>query len=233
MQMLQNNLLLHHAALHSTAMAVDLFEQCNRKRDAFNIKVSRCLIMISCEMYREVIDMSEQLLSEREHLDPIALCNIMRSAASANYFIGTEADNQESLAYLHQALGLHEEVLRIANNFQISKFELISHTNIAIINACLGRAEQTTYHLLKIEGMQVDAQNVNPNWIYWIRFCDALLLCQSKEFEQGWLQLQQLESELQVLDLNAAAVHDSVCAKLLCLDGAGVSLILRSMPACV
>ncbi len=215
LQLLQNSLLLHHAALHSNAMAVDLFEQCNRKRDAFNIKVSRCLIMISCEMYREVIEMSEQLLSEREHLDPIALCNILRSAASANYFLGTEVDNAESTSYLHQALGLHEEVLRIAKNFQISKFELISHTNIAIINASLGRAEQTTYHLLKVEGMQVDAQNINPNWIYWIRFCDALLLCQSKEHEQGWVKLQQLESELRGLDLNAATVHDSVLRKII------------------
>ncbi len=215
MQHLQNSLLLHHAALHSTAMAVELFEQCDRKRDAFNIKVSRCLIMISCEMYREVIEMSEQLLSEREHLDPIALCNILRSAASAHYFIGTESDNQDSETCLLKALDLHQEVLRIANNFQIPKFELISHTNIAIVNACLGRAEPTTYHLLKIEGMQVDAKNVSPHWIFWIRFCDTLLLCQSKEFEKGWLQLQQLELELQSLDLNAAAVHDSVLRKLI------------------
>lgn len=215
MQLLQNNLLLHHAALHSTAMAVDLFEQCDRQREAFAIKVSRCLIMIPCEMYREVIEMGEQLLREREHLDPVDLCNILRSSASANYFLGIEADDQHSVPYLQTALELHDQCLRTATDYQIHKFELISHTNIAIINACLGRREPTTYHLLKIEGMQAQANKVNVSWAYWLRFCDALLLCESREFEQGWQALILLSNELNDLDLSTAAVYDSVLRKLI------------------
>ncbi|WMW81438.1 HAMP domain-containing sensor histidine kinase [Undibacterium cyanobacteriorum] len=215
MQLLQNNLLLHHAALHSNAMAVELFEQCDRKREAFTTKVSRCLIMVPCEMYREVIEMGEQLLREREHLDPVALCNILRSSASANYFLGIETDGDQHQQFLQTALSLHEECLRIAKGYQIHKFELISHTNIAIINAYLGRREPTTYHLLKIEGMQVNANKVNPSWGYWLRFCEALLLCESPEFERGWEALIALDLELRKLDLSTAAVHDSVLRKII------------------
>ena len=83
MQLLQMNLSLHHAALHSTANAVEMFELCERPHDALNMRVSRCSVMIHCEMYREVIAISEQLLAQRDALTPLTICTLLRSTASA------------------------------------------------------------------------------------------------------------------------------------------------------
>ncbi len=217
MQQLQMNLSLHHAALHSTANAVEMFELCERPQDALNMRVSRCSVMIHCEMYREVIAMSEQLLLQREHLTPLTICNLLRSTASAYYFIGNESDGTFAQRAWENALALHEECLEMARCNHIKRYVLISHTNIAILNATLGRSKETTYHLLKIEQMQFEMNMVHPSWPFWVRFCEVQLLCQSAEYQLGWNGLLILAEELKRQDLTMASVFDAVLRKIVSL----------------
>lgn len=217
MQLLQMNLSLHHAALHSTANAVEMFELCERPYDALNMRVSRCSVMIHCEMYREVITMSEQLLAQRDSLTPLTICTLLRSTASAYYFIGNESDGVLAQRAWENALVLHEECLEVAQRDQIKRYVLISHTNIAILNATLGRSKETTYHLLKIEQMQFEMNMVHPSWPFWVRFCEVQLLCQSAEYQLGWNGLLILAEELKKQDLTMASVFDAVLRKIVTL----------------
>lgn len=214
MQLLQMNLSLHHAALHSTANAVEMFELCERPHDALNMRVSRCSVMIHCEMYREVIAMSEQLLAQRDSLTPLTICTLLRSTASAYYFIGNESDGVLAQKAWENALALHEECLDLALSNQIKRYVLISHTNIAILNATLGRSKETTYHLLKIEHMQFETNMVHPSWPFWVRFCEVQLLCQSAEYQLGWNSLLVLAEDLKKQDLTMASVFDAVLRKI-------------------
>ncbi|MBR7800983.1 sensor histidine kinase [Undibacterium fentianense] len=217
MQAIQIQLQLHYAALHSTAMAAETFEHCGRTKDAMSMRVSRCLVMIHCEMYREIIEMSEVLLQNRTLLDDVALCNLLRSSASAYYFLGNEAEGIAARNAWISALKLHQECLTIAQAARIEKFILIAHTNIAILSASLGLRQETAEHLLQIEGMQKQAEHINISWSYWIRYCEALLLCQSAEFDKGWKALLALEQELQLLDIRTAPVRDAVLKKIVSL----------------
>ncbi|MBC3873920.1 sensor histidine kinase [Undibacterium flavidum] len=214
MQLIQISLQLHHAALHSTAMAAEMFEHCARPRDAMSMRVSRCLIMIHCEMYREVIAMSETLLKQRELLDTIALVNLLRSSASAYYFLGNETDGDEAKLAWSNSLNLHQECLRIAQQARIDKFILISHTNIAVLSASLGMRKETNEHLLYVEGMQGLAESINISWSYWIRYCEILLLCQGAEFNHGWQLLLALANELATDNMVTAPVQDAVFKKI-------------------
>lgn len=223
MQLIQINLQLHHAALHSTAMAADMFEQCGRPRDAMSMRVSRCLVMVHCEMYREVIEMSDALLKQRQLFEPLALINLLRSTASAHYFLGNETEsegedkNDDANSAWRTALKLHQECLQIAQRAQLDKFVLIAHTNIAILSASLGLRAATTEHLLHIEGMQQLAESINISWPYWIRYCEALLLCQGAEFDQGWQSLLVLSEELNTANMVTAPVQEAVLKKIVSL----------------
>ena len=217
MQLLQMNLSLHHAALHSTANAVEMFELCERPHDALNMRVSRCSVMIHCEMYREVIAISEQLLAQRDALTPLTICTLLRSTASAYYFIGNESEGALAQRAWENALALHEECLEMAQRTQIKRYVLISHTNIAILNATLGRSKETTYHLLKIENMQFESNMVHPSWPFWVRFCEVQLLCQSAEYQLGWQGLLNLAEDLKKQDLTMASVFDAVLRKIVSL----------------
>lgn len=217
MQLLQMNLSLHHAALHSTANAVEMFELCERPQDALNMRVSRCSVMIHCEMYREVIAMSEQLLAQREVLTSLTICTLLRSTASAHYFIGNESEGELAQKAWENALALHEECLELAQRSQIKRYILISHTNIAILNATLGRSKETTYHLLKIENLHVESNMVHPSWPFWVRFCEVQLLCQSAQYQLGWAGLLNLAEELKKQELNMASVFDAVLRKIVSL----------------
>lgn len=217
MQLLQMNLSLHHAALHSTANAVEMFELCERPQDALNMRVSRCSVMIHCEMYREVIAMSEQLLAQREALTSLTICTLLRSTASAYYFIGNESEGELAQKAWENALALHEECLELAQRSQFIRYVLISHTNIAILNATLGHSKETTYHLLKIESLHVETNMVHPSWPYWVRFCEVQLLCQSAQYQLGWTGLLHLAAELKKQDLTMASVFDAVLRKIVSL----------------
>jgi signal transduction histidine kinase len=217
MQAIQINLQLHHAALHSTAMAAEMFDHCGRTRDAMSMRVSRCLVMIQCEMYAEVIDMSKTLLLQRELLEPVALGNLLRSTASAYYFIGNELDGEDAKQAWINSLNLHKECLQVGQQTQLDKFILISHTNIAILSASLGLREDTTEHLLYVEGMQHLADNINISWSSWIRYCEALLMCQSAEFNKGWQALLDLAEELHTDNMLTAPVQEAVLKKIISL----------------
>nr|WP_315467572.1 HAMP domain-containing sensor histidine kinase [uncultured Undibacterium sp.] len=217
MQLIQINLQLHSAALHSTAMAAEMFELCGRAQDAISLRVSRCLVMIHCEMYREVLEMSGSLLEHREQLDPMALVNLLRSTASAYYFLGNDTEGTEARSAWINSLQLHKECLQVAQQAHIDKFILISHTNIAILCASLGLREETTEHLLHVEGMQRQADHINNSWSYWIRYCEALLMCQGAEFEKGWQSLLAMAEELEKLDIRTAPVQDTVLKKIVSL----------------
>lgn len=213
-QMIQIRLQLYYAALHSTAMAVELFESCGRKFDAINMQISSCQLMIYCEMYREVLNMSTQILAARQFLHPIALCNILRSTASANYFLGIEAPDDLARTYWEQSLRLHEEYLAIAESNAFQQFVLIAHTNIAIVNAWLGRSAATNLHLSQIQDTQSTVDIINASRPYWLRFCRILLQCQNEdnpqEVESGWHALRALADELRDTNLMTAAVQDAV-----------------------
>ncbi|MBY0573429.1 MAG: hypothetical protein K2P84_07085, partial [Undibacterium sp.] len=196
LQLLQINQELYHAALHSTAMAVEMFEHCGRKKDALSMRVSRCLVMVHCEMFKEVIEMSSAILLDRALLTPNALCNILRSLGSANYFLGNSCDDEQAILYWRQSLEAHEACLVVAEEYALRRFTIIAHTNIAVLSACLGLRSSTTHHLLKIEGMQDTADQINPSWPYWLRYCEVLLQCQSAEHEQGWLALLRLSKNI-------------------------------------
>lgn len=217
MQLIQMHLQLHSAALHSTAMAAEMFEHCGRTRDAISMRVSRCLVMIHCEMYGEVLEMSKSLLNHRELLDPIALANLLRSTASAYYFIGNESEGESAKIAWINSLQLHKECLQIAQQTQIDKFILIAHTNIAILCASLGLRDETTEHLLHVEGMQQHADRINTSWSYWIQYCEALLMCQGAEYEKGWHALLALSERLRTLDIRTAPVLDAVLKKVVSL----------------
>lgn len=217
MQLVQITLQLHSAALHSTAMAAEMFEQCGRQQDAISMRVSRCVVMIHCEMYSEVLEMSESLLAHRELLEPLPLTQLLGTTASAHYFLCNETEGEAAKLGLINALQLHKECLQLAQAAQLDKFVLIAHTNIAIISALLGLREETTEHLLHIEGMQQHAYHINRSWSYWIRYCEALLMCQSPEFEQGWQALLALAEDLNTQDMLTAPVQDAVLKKIVSL----------------
>jgi signal transduction histidine kinase len=214
LQLIQINLHLHHAALHSTAMAVEMFEDCERKHDALSMQVSRCTVMIHCEMYREVVEMSTEILRNREMLAPVALCNMLRSTASAYYFLGNEMEGGEATASWQKSLSLHEECLQIAQANELKRFILISNTNISVLNASLGNRDATAFYLAQVNGLAKDASVISGSWPYWVRFCEILLQCQGADYEQGWGALLELAHELNDQDLVTAPVQDAILRKI-------------------
>ncbi|QJQ06948.1 HAMP domain-containing histidine kinase [Undibacterium piscinae] len=205
MQFLQVAVNLYHPALHSTAMAAELYARCGRDKDVASMHASRCRVMMLCEMYPEVVRLSDALLAQRELLSPARLCGVLNNAATVRYHLALEAGVSLGASPWEAALSLHKECLQVAQAGGLTKMLFFSNANIAILSALLGRPESVRCHMQALA--QIPFADSHTPWPYWARLCEALLLCQGAEATQGWLALQRLSRDLAEIDTELHADH--------------------------
>ncbi|MFZ6750379.1 sensor histidine kinase [Undibacterium sp. Ren11W] len=205
MQSLQISINLYHPALHSTAMAADLYARCGRDKDVASMRASRCRVMMLCEMYPAVVQLSDAILAHREHLSATRLCGVLSNAASSRYFLALEAGVSLGAQPWEAALVLHQECLQVAQAAGLTKMLFYSNANIAILSALLGRPDNVHRHMQALE--QIPFANSHTSWPYWARLCEALLLCQSAERERGWVALLRLAQDLAEMNTEVHADH--------------------------
>jgi signal transduction histidine kinase len=205
MQFLQISLNLYHPALHSTAMAAEAYARCGRDKDVASMRASRCRVMMLCEMYPAVVQLSDTILADRAHLSAARLCQVMSNGASSRYFLALEAGVPLGAPAWEAALLLHQECLEVAQRAGLTKLLFQSNANIAILSALLGRPDSVAQHMQALQHISVTVSHTP--WPYWERLCEALLLCQGVEAERGWIALLRLAQDLAEMNTELHADH--------------------------
>lgn len=209
-QIVQFRLRLHHSALHSAAMAMDLLTRSGRGNQAAALGCSLCAALVDAELYGEVIARSAALLAQRELLQPSAICAVLNSTASAHFFLASNLPDTEAGPHWSACLDMHGQSLQCAQAAGMSTRATISHLNLAVVHATLGQAALAQEHLTQFNRVCEETLahlGISTVWRGWQRLCTAMLACQSASADAGWAELLDLAESLR----GQEGVHQHIC----------------------
>ncbi|ALT79379.1 sensor histidine kinase [Paucibacter sp. KCTC 42545] len=210
LQIVQFRLRLHHSALHSAAMAMDLLTRAGRGHQAAALGCALCAALVDAELYAEVITRSAALLARRDLLQPSAICAVLNSTASAHFFLASNLPESEAGPHWAACLDMHQQSLQVARAAGMTTRATISHLNLAVVNATLGQSVAAQQHLTQFDLVCEETLaplGISTVWRGWRRLCAAMLACQSESADAGWADLLDLADSLR----GQEGVHQHIC----------------------
>ncbi len=209
MHTLQSLLQMFAASLHSAGMASSLYLQAGEAEMAQLMTVQRNSVLFHAEMYETLGDSCRELLNNGTSLPPAFRHRILggAGAAGAAFSLGIRASNDADFErYLDESMRLHHEALALAEAHGLDTLVSVSLTNLAIIEATRGHAQQSQALMQEVERRpEVDPKR--PGWKEWHRYCAVLV--QALQSDAGWQALMEMARESMDHGLNRVAVRDA------------------------
>lgn len=179
----QMRLRLHHAALDSLAKAAELYARCALPRLATQMRATRCRVMLSAEMYLELLQFCAEMLAQPGQLTPAIHVMLLDCAASGAYYLALEEPDETAAAPLwRDCLARRELVLRRAREFGLASQECLALLNLAVVSASCEQAGASRDYMAQL----CDKFGRDGYWTPWLQLCALLADCADGARERAW-----------------------------------------------
>jgi len=189
----QTRLRLHHAALDSLARAAELYARCALPRLAAQMRAARCRVMLSAEMYPELLQFCAATLARPDELSPAIDVMLLDSAASGAYYLALEEADEAAAAPLWQdCLARRQLVLRRTREYGLAPQECLALLNLAVVSASCEQSGACRDYIGQLHARF----GRDGYWTPWVTLSALLADCADGEPARAWAALRAYEAGL-------------------------------------